>query len=324
MSTNDWMMFLGLVFGTAFLLSQVFMTSTFGENRQARQRVRQRVAEVAGEEDAKSISLLKEEYLQSLSPWEAKLESLPGMENLRKILRQAGKRSCAYLVVLQSIGLAVVSGALITYFSKEVIYGVLGGMALSYAPFLLISKQRRTRLERFQEQFPEALDTMSRAMRAGHPYNMSLKYVSEELGSPISEEFGIMFTDVNYGGDHRRALLNLLERVPSVTVMAFVTAVLIQRDTGGDLTGLLSKLAGTVRARFKFQRTIQTMTAAGRLSGWILSLEPFALFAILWMTSPAYIEVMFTDPRGPPMLALTLGIIFVGALWIRKIITVDV
>ena len=184
--------------------------------------------------------------------------------------------------MLQSIGLAVVSGVLITYFSKQIIYGLVGGLALSYVPFLLISQQRRTRLEQFQEQFPEALDTMSRAMRAGHPYNMSLKYVSEELGPPISEEFAIMFTDVNYGGDHRRSLLNLLERIPSVTVMAFVTAVLIQRDTGGNLTDLLSKLADTVRARFKFQRTIQTMTAAGRLSGWILALEPFALFAILW------------------------------------------
>ena len=324
MSEDKWILFLILVFGTVFLLSQVFITSTFGENRRARRRIRQRVAEVSSEEDTEALSLLKEEYLQSLSPFEARLESLPGMERLRAILRQAGKRYAAYRVLLQSLGAAALVAVVVWYFSGQVLYGVVAGAFATYIPFLVLFQQRRKRLATFEEQFPEALDTMSRAMRAGHPYNLSLKFVSEELGPPISEEFGIMFTEVNYGGDHRRSLLNLLDRIPSVTVMAFVTAVLIQRESGGNLTDLLAKLAHTVRERFRFQRNMQTLSAQGRLSAWILSLEPFVLFAILWVVAPAYIQVMVTDPRGPPLLGVALAFIVVGVLWIRQVVKIDV
>lgn len=324
MSQDAWLVFTILVFGTVFLLSQIFMTSAFGENRQARRRIRQRLAEVASDEDAQAVSLLREEYLQSLSPWEAKLESLPGMDGLRRMLQQAGRRTPAYRILLQSIGVAVVTGALIGYFTLNIMFSVIGGLAMSYFPFMLVFQQRRVRLQRFEEQFPEALDTMSRAMRAGHPYNLSLKFVSEELGPPVSEEFGIMFTEVNYGGDHRRSLLNLLDRIPSVTVMAFVTAVLIQRETGGNLTDLLEKLAHTVRERFRFQRNMKTLSAQGRLSAWILALEPFLLFAILWFTAPAYIQVFITDPRGPNMLAVAFLFLFMGIIWIRQVIKIDV
>jgi tight adherence protein B len=324
MDRDAWIVFLVLVFGTAFLLSQIFMSSAFGENRQARRRIRQRVAEVASEEDHKAVSLLKQEYLDSLSPAEAWLESLPGMHELRRILQQAGQRSPAYRVLMRCVGFGLLAAVAIAYVSDVILYGVLGGLVLGFTPLLVLFQQRRARLEKFEEQFPEALDTMARAMRAGHPYNLSLKFVADELSPPIADEFGIMFSEVNYGGDHRRSLLNLLERIPSVTVMAFVAAVLIQRESGGNLTDLLSKLAHTVRQRFRFQRNMRTLSAQGRLSAWILSLEPFLLFGILWVVAPQYIQVMLVDPRGHWLLALAFGLVLAGVFWISKVIRIDV
>jgi tight adherence protein B len=143
------------------------------------------------------------------------------------------------------------------------------------------------------------------------------------MKEPAGKEFGIVFTEINYGGDARSALLGLLERVPSVAVMAMVTSVLIQRETGGNLAEVLDKLSGVVRERFRFQRSVRTLSADGRLSGWIMTLLPFFMAGLLTAINPDYIPMMTQDPTGRKLVMGAFGLL-IAASWLRRIVNIDV
>jgi tight adherence protein B len=198
---------------------------------------------------------------------------------------------------------------------------VIVGAAL---PFFKVWNARSKRMERFEEQLPEAIDSMRRALRAGHPFNASIKLVAEDMEDPIAREFELTFSDINYGNDVRRAMLGLLQRVPSMNVMALVTSVLVQKETGGNLAEILGQISSVIRGRFRFQRRVTTLSAEGRLSGWILALIPFALCAMLTFTSPDYLPVLFEDPVGRQIIAGGFGSGILGIIWIRRIIRIDV
>ena len=191
------------------------------------------------------------------------------------------------------------------------------------APFVKILRDRSSRMARFEEQFPEALDVVKRALQAGHPLTNALKLVSEDMGEPISREFERVFTEISYGNSLRAALLGLLERLPSVSVTAFVTAVLIQKETGGNLAETLGRITAVVRARFRLHRRVRTLSAEGRLSAWILILLPLVLFVIIWFTTPGYLPSLIDNPRGPALITSACVIAGVGVLWIRWIIRID-
>ena len=187
-----------------------------------------------------------------------------------------------------------------------------------------ISRARNNRMAKIEEQMPEAIDVMKRALKAGHPFSQTLQLVAEDMDDPIAKEFDITFADVNYGNDVRRAMLGLLERVPSITVMSLVTAVLVQKETGGNLAEILERISGVIRGRFRFYRRVRTLSAEGRLSAWILALVPLVLFAVIWLTTPDYLPRLVEDPSGYNLIfgAALLGTI--GILWIRRIIRIEV
>ncbi len=191
-------------------------------------------------------------------------------------------------------------------------------------PILRLSALRRRRLGKIDEQLPDAIDVIKRALRAGHPFNAAIKLVADDMDQPIAKEFETMFSDLNYGSDVRRALLGLLERVPSVTIMALVTSVLVQRETGGNLAEILDQIGKVVRGRFRFERKVRTLAAEGKMSAWVLAMVPLALVAMLSISSPTYLPVLLTNPVGHKMLYVAgiLGVI--GVLWIRKIIRIEV
>jgi tight adherence protein B len=191
-------------------------------------------------------------------------------------------------------------------------------------PYLKLAVQRAKRMARFEEQMPEALDVMRRAMKAGHPFTQALKLVAEDMDAPISREFDLVFSEINYGSDLRRAMLGLLERAPSVSVMAFVTAVLVQKETGGNLTETLERITNVIRGRFKLYRRVRTLSAEGRLSAWILALVPVVLFAVISITTPDYLPVLFENPVGKTLLTVAAGMAVVGILWIRRVIRIQV
>ena len=150
---------------------------------------------------------------------------------------------------------------------------------------------------------------------------MSWPYSSYD---PVAREFELTFADINYGNDLRRAMLGLLQRVPSLTVMALVTAVLVQKETGGNLAEILDQISNVIRGRFKFYRRVKTLSAEGRLSAWILTMVPFALFAVISMTTPEYLPVLLEDPTGQKLVIFGFVMMVAGIYWIRRIIRIEV
>jgi tight adherence protein B len=199
-----------------------------------------------------------------------------------------------------------------------------GAVMGAVIPFMKVFKARTERMEKFEEQLPDAIDSMRRALRAGHPFNAAIKLVAEDMDQPIAREFETTFADINYGNDVRRAMLGLLQRVPSMNVMALVTSVLVQKETGGNLAEILGEISSVIRGRFRFQRKVKTLSAEGRLSGWILALIPFALTAMLMLTSPTYLPMLLEDPVGRQMIMGGFIAGIVGIFWIRRIIRIDV
>ena len=197
-------------------------------------------------------------------------------------------------------------------------------LVCAYLPLFKIKYDRIKRLEKFEEQLPEALDVMVRALRAGHPFSHSMQMVADEMKNPIAREFGLTFSDINYGNDVRHAMLGLLERVPSMNVMAFVTSILVQKETGGNLTELLSKISTVIRGRFKLNRKIRTLSAEGRMSAWVLTLIPFILFIMISLTSPDYLVILTDSPQGMKLITISSVGMIIGIIWLRRIIRIEV
>ncbi|MGY6565636.1 MAG: type II secretion system F family protein [Halomonadaceae bacterium] len=321
---SDEAIFIGMIFIAAFLLMQSFLVPTFGENRKAQKRLKKRLHAISASADHGKASLVRRKYLRQLSPLERALEALPGMALVERLVEQAGRETPAYRVVLQSLGLGGMCGTVGFLLLPQPLLGVLLGVGVATLPFMHLQRLRSQRLARFEEQLPDALIIMARALRAGHPFSDAMHLVAEEMADPIAGEFRTTFMEINYGGEVRTAMLGMLERVPSVTVMVFTTSVLIQKESGGNLAELLDGLAAVVRDRFRFQRKVRTLSAQGRMAAWILSLLPFALAGVLTLVSPNFLPMLTQDPVGRQMIAASFFMIVVGILWMRRIVRIDV
>jgi tight adherence protein B len=191
-------------------------------------------------------------------------------------------------------------------------------------PFLWLKRKATTRMRRFEEQFPEALDLLSRAIRAGHAFQTALGMVGSELPAPVGPEFKRTFDQQNFGLPLRDALNEMAERVTVLDVKFFVTAVLIQRDTGGNLSEILDNLAHVVRERFKIQRQVRVHTAHGRLTGYVLLALPAALAIALTFINPDHMHTLFNERSGQEMVIGAIVMQTVGFFWIRHVIKIEV
>jgi tight adherence protein B len=317
--------FVLLVFFTVVLLLQGTVVPVFSESRKMSKRIHARLQRVADASAGPEFtSLLREKYLRDLSALERSLESLPGMERLAWILEQSGMRILAYRLVLLSFALSI-AGAVVAWIATRwwptVLAGALVAMAL---PFCVVLRTRAQRFARFEEQMPDAIDMIQRALKAGHPFGQCLKLVAEDMIDPIGSEFELTFADLSYGNDPRRALFGLLQRVPSVSVSALITAVIVQRETGGNLAENLAKISTVIRGRFRFQRRVKTLSAEGRMSGMILALTPLGLFGALWLMHPEYVGRLVNHPKGPTLIGAAVIMSVIGILWIRKLVRIEV
>ena len=175
----------------------------------------------------------------------------------------------------------------------------------------------------FEEQFPEAIDLLARALRAGHALTTGLNMVAEELPQPIAGEFKLLYDQQNYGLPLPQALRLFAERIPSLDARFFVTAVLTQRDAGGNLSEVLDNLASIIRDRFKLKRQVRVISAHGRITGWVLSVLPTALALFIALTNPAKYRTFYTDPFGMQMIGFALVLQIIGVIIIKKIVTIE-
>ncbi|ALH99794.1 secretion system protein [Pseudomonas sp. FW306-02-F02-AA] len=319
------LVFLGMVFIAVFLLSQGVVVPVFGEAGKMRKRIRGRLHVLEKANNLPNMqTVLRQKYLTRLSPLEALLEQLPFMASLTQLIEQSGHEYRAYRVLFLGIAMGVGAGALVFLLSSLWWMALAVAFAVAWLPLLKILRDRNKRFAEFEEGLPDALDAMCRALRAGHPFNETLRLVAEEHKGPVAHEFGLTFADINYGNDVRRAMLGLLERMPSMTVMMLVTSILIHRETGGNLTEVLERLSRLIRGRFRFQRKVKTLSAEGRMSAWVLVAIPFVLAAVILITSPSYLPVLTNDPLGHKLIIGAFCAMLVGIVWIRKIIRIQV
>ena len=325
MESNTPIVFLIMISVAVFLLVWNLMIPVFGSERKAAKRLKKRLSRISAKEHRPSASkMLREKYLRNLNPLERNLEMLPGMERLALLIEQSGRNTPAHRLMLLSVSMGLAIGGLTWFFTNNLLIGLLAGVLVLAIPFLKINMDRSKRMAKFEEQLPEAMDIMVRALKAGHPFTGTLRLVAEEMNEPISKEFGITFSDINYGLDVKQAFLNMLERIPNMTLMTLVIAVIVQRETGGNLAETLANISAVIRGRFRFQRKVTTLSAEGRMSAWILVLIPFILFVGLMVTTPSYLTIMIEDPKGIKIISVAFTMVVIGIFWLRRIIRIEV
>lgn len=317
--------FVAMVFAAVFLLSQGLVTPVFGESRSARKRLRHRMnGLVSTPETEQRLSLLRQQYLRELKPFEKWLESLAVLQPLTTLIAQSGYAVPAYRIVAIAMGMAVAAGGGGYTLTKEYWVVLAAAIVAAFMPFAYLRNKRAKRIASIEEQLPNAVDVIIRALRAGHPFIEAMRLVSSEMPSPVKDEFHTTFNEINYGGDVRTALLGLLQRVPSILIMSLVTAVLVQREAGGNLAEVLEKIVSVIRSRFRFQRRVRTLSAEGRISAWVLTLTPFALFVLISLVNPNYMPMLTDSPRGGNLITISAALIVVGIFWLKKILNIKV
>jgi tight adherence protein B len=251
-------------------------------------------------------------------------EYLSKLANLKLLLEQADAPLTASKFVAISAGLALL-GALVPIVAMlhpAVI--PFSAATLGLAPLVWLLFRRKRRFKRFAKQLPDALELIARALRAGHSLAAGFHLVSGEVSAPLGQEFGRVFEEQNLGIPLEQALENMTSRVPNVDLRFFATAVILQRQTGGDLAEILDKIGHLIRERFKIWGQVQALTGEGRLSGIVLLALPPALFVAVYRLNPEYVMPLFTDPMGRKMLAGGVLMQLIGALVIRKIVNIKV
>ena len=240
------------------------------------------------------------------------------------LIEQAGMKASVSTIAVASIAAAVLLALLVAAFVRLWWAPVLGAVIGLFLPTLFLRFKRSQRMKRFEEQFPEALDLLSRAIRAGHAYTTAMGMVADEAMDPVGPEFKKTFDEQNFGLPLKEAMSNLTERVPMMDVRFFVTAVMIQRETGGNLAEILDNLAHVVRERFKILRQVRVYTAHGRLTGYVLMALPAALAIALSFINPEHMALLFRERMGQMMLTGAIGMQIIGYFWIRQVVKIEV
>ena len=256
-----------------------------------------------------------------INRWLLKIELAP---RLRSTLYQANVSWTAGGLLLMSVACFVIPSYLLYLRTGTLAFALLIGLLLGFAPFAYVLHKRSQRFKKFEEELPEALDLMVSALRAGHSLVASLGLVGSESPDPIGGEFKICCDEQNYGLELRTALDNLVTRVPLQDVRIVTTAILIQKESGGNLAEVLDKAAYVIRERFRLKRQVRVHTAQGRLTGWILSFLPIVLGILLYLVNPDNMSLLWKREIGVKLLYTAAGMTVTGALIIRKIVRMDV
>jgi tight adherence protein B len=239
-------------------------------------------------------------------------------------VEQSGVRVSLSALLLIALGSAALVGLVVAGAARMPVGWVIGG-ALGFAmPFVFLKVKRTRRMHAFEEAFPEALDLVARALKAGHAFATGLKMVADEMPDPVGGEFRKTFDEQNFGLPLKDALSNLTVRMPSLDVRFFATAVLIQRETGGNLSEILENLAHVVRERFKILRQVRVYTAHGRLTGYVLLALPAFLAVALAFINPEHMQLLFRERIGHMLLGATVIMQTIGYFWIKQVVKIEV
>jgi tight adherence protein B len=303
------------------------IVSLFDERRAQARLIKDRLAMVQKapeREPDEELALLRDEQLSKIPALDTLLRRSARVSAMQEALLQAGMKFRAgnFLVLCLLSGGAAGVAALVWSKNPAITWAAL--VIGSFLPYALVSYRRQKRFEKIEELFPEAIDTLARAVRAGHAFTTALEMISNEVSEPLAGEFRKLYEEQKFGMPVRDALMNLTERVPLVDIKFFVTAVMLQRETGGNLAEILDNLSYVIRERFKIQRQVRVHTAQGRLTMALLMGMPPTVVAVLMVFSPDFVRPLFADPIGHTLLVASIALQTIGYFVIRKIIKIQV
>ncbi len=303
----------GLVLGTYVFLSRKRLA------RQATARRRIKEAQVLGT----GLTLLRDESASSIPVLNEWLQKSAHTVSLQRSIKQAGLHVKPATIILAAITLAIL-GLLVGSLQRGTLVGIAyGGLGL-FAPYMYLRFKRRRRIENFEAQLPEAMDMLINAMQAGYSFQAAMELVGNELLDPLGTEFSQFYEEQRLGIDVRSALLGMQDRIQSLDLKMFITAVLIQRETGGNLTEVLSNISRVIRERFRIQGELKTLTAQVRLSGKMLALLPIIVVGGVMLTNPKFIEPLFQEQAGHVILVVAAVSQVVGFILMRKIANIEI
>jgi tight adherence protein B len=316
-----------LVFFAVFTVSALLLTASRTGSKQTEQTMTVLQAALATGNRVPAdqiVDIRKVELLSAvpfLNRWLLQLELAP---RLRTLLYQADLKWTAGGVILMSTACFVIPAYLLYLRTGVVIFSLLIGTLLGAGPFFYVLHKRRQRFDKFEQGLPDTLDLMVSAMRAGHSLVSALDLAANESPDPIGTELRICFDEQNYGLELKTAMNNLSARVPLQDLKIVITAILIQKESGGNLAEVFDKAAYVIRERFRLKRQVRVHTAQGRLTGWILSFLPVVLGIGLYLINPKSMSLLWTRPIGVKLLYTAAGMTITGSLIIRKIVRMDV
>ncbi|MFY9726163.1 MAG: type II secretion system F family protein [Bryobacteraceae bacterium] len=310
----------------ALVMAAASVGLKFAEGRRKKQVI-DMLHTAAGESSETITNLLREVDVDRPDGLIARIKAFRFARHAQRQIQQAGMSWSAThmlaamgLLCIPGLGLGAAVGLLFNRFLTAIVLAVLAASL----PYLYVRKRRKKRLDTLEEQFPEALDFLSRSMRAGHAFTISLQMVGEELADPLGQEFRTLFNEQNLGATLEAALRNFSERVPLLDVRFFTSSVLLQKQTGGNLAEILTRLAYVIRERFRLKGQVKAASAHGRLTATILTLLPICTMLGMLFVAPGYLQSMAHDPDGKWLIGGAIAAQFLGYFFIKKIITIKV
>ena len=307
----------------AVLLGGYFLFETFGTGRsEIKKRLSSLKVRPPGESEIPEV--LKSERLSEVPYLNILLSKFRLSPRIDRRLRQAGmKINVGTFVLLCSTlaALGVLAGMLLRW---PLVLTFTAGLLLLCTPLLVVNVKRQTRIKNFISQFPDALEMFARSLRAGHSFTGAIQMVAQEMPDPIGPEFQKVFDEQNLGIPLREALLGMADRIDTLDVKFFVTAILIQRETGGNLAEIIDNLSYVIRERFRVQGQLKIFTAQGRMTGMALVFLPIAIVCIIQMTNPGYLKPLWNDRIGRTLAALAVVLQIAGAIAIKKIVRIKI
>ncbi|MBN2373057.1 type II secretion system F family protein [bacterium] len=307
------------------IIALVFRIRANPEVKRVRKMLRALSAEAYRNE---IVSIVKKRSLSTI-PWlDRRLLSMqahvPLMQRIDLFLQQADVVPPLSVFVLLSVVMGVTGYLSSLKLIRNNILALIIGLLLATVPFFLISLKRKSRMRKFERQFPDALEMIARALRAGHAFLGGMRMVAEEFDDPIGGEFKTTVDQINFGVSFQNALKSLAKRIDCPDLKFFTISIIIQKKSGGNLAEILENISMLIRDRFKLRSHIRALSAEGKLSAIILVALPFMIALALSLTSPEYIKVLVTEPVGKKLIAISIFMMFIGIMVMKKIISIKV
>lgn len=316
-----------LIFVVTVLVIEMFLYSYRLMRHPDRAVIRKKLKRIPSNksvEGALDSNILRKRVLSDVPALNQFLLRIIGIKRLDRLAQQANTRYPVGVFILLALVLASTGFLAFWYITENRGLCVIISALLFAAPFLYLLNKKRKRMQKFQVQLPEALDMISRSMKAGHAFTTGMRLAADEFDDPLGTELNYTLDEINFGVSVPDALKNLVQRLDCQDLNFFVVAVILQRETGGNLAEIIEKIAHLIRERFKLLDKIKTLSAEGRLSAIILTCIPFVVAGILYFKNPKYIMVLYTDPTGRIMAAVVLFLMILGIYIMKRIVSIKV